>query len=206
MLGDIRHAIALLLGTSFREAPGRATLACLATVASSLTALNALWAGLLVDAAIRRDSTQAVVAVVSIVATLAVGWSLGMAGAEARVTLAERIGFVLDRRIARITAQIPSIEHFERADVADQVQILRQNRGRLGGGLSSLLYNVDSITAAVITLTMAGLVDPRLLLLTLTAVPSLVGSRILKRPGFRGDSVTWIRPLRGRVFQGSARS
>jgi ATP-binding cassette, subfamily B, bacterial len=187
MLGDIRHAVALLLGTSFREAPGRTALACLATVASSLTALNALWAGLLVEAALRRDEGRAVVAVVGIVVTLAVGWSLGMAGAEARVTLAERIGFALDRRIANVTASIPSIEHFERVDAADQVQLLRQNRGRLGGGLSSLLYNVDSITAAVITLTMAGLVDPRLLLLTLTAVPSLVGSQIRYRTTHAAD-------------------
>ncbi len=28
----------------------------------------------------------------------------------------------------------------------------------------------------------------------------------LNRPGFRGGSITWIRPRRGRVFQGSARA
>jgi ATP-binding cassette, subfamily B, bacterial len=181
MLNDIRHAVVLLLSTSFREDPRRTMLACLATVASSLTAMNALWAGLLVGAAIDRDSGQAALAAIGIVVTLAVNWSLGMAGGEARITLAERIGFVLDRHIANVTAKIPSIEHFERPDVADQVQILRQNRGRLGGGLASLLYNIDSVTATAITLTVAGLVDPRLLLLTLTAVPSLIGSRIRYR-------------------------
>ena len=29
---------------------------------------------------------------------------------------------------------------------------------------------------------------------------------VLNRPGFRGGSVTWNRPLLGRVFQGSARA
>lgn len=181
MIRGIAYTVALLLSTSFRHAPGRALLAVLATLASSLTALNALWAGLLVDAAIRHDRALATFAVLAIVVTVAADWSLGMAGGEARLTLAERIGFVLDRRIADTTAAMPGIGHFDRADVADEVQILRQNRGRLGGGLASLLYNIDSSSSAVITLTMAGLVDPRLLLLTLTAVPSLVGSRLRYR-------------------------
>ena len=31
-------------------------------------------------------------------------------------------------------------------------------------------------------------------------------NRLLNRPGFRGGSITWIRPRRGRVFQGNARA
>src|SRR5262249_22728739 len=53
--------------------------------------------------------------------------------------------------------------------------------GLLGGGLSSLLYNVDTVITALVTLTMAGLVDPRLLLLALTAVPNIIGSRLRYR-------------------------
>lgn len=181
MIADIGHAVRLLLGTSFRYQPGQSIVACLGVVGSALVALTALWAGLIVHAAITRSGTLAVVGVVALVATVAINWSVGLAAGGARITLAEQIGFELDRRIAATTASMPGIAHFERPDVADEIQILRQNRGILGGGLSSLLYNVDTIVMAIVTLTMVGLVDPRLLFLALTALPALAGSRVRYR-------------------------
>jgi ATP-binding cassette subfamily B protein len=178
MVADIGHAVRLLLGTSFQYQPGRTIVACLGVLGSALIALTALWAGLIVQAAITDDATLAVAGVAALVATVAINWSLGLAAGGARITLAEQIGFELDRRIAATTGSMPGIAHFERPDVADEIQILRQNRGILGGGLSSLLYNVDTIVMAIVTLTMVGLVDPRLLFLALTAVPALVGSRV----------------------------
>jgi ATP-binding cassette subfamily B protein len=181
MLGDIGHAVRLLLGASFRNQPGRTVVACLGVLGSALIALTALWVGLIVQAAITHDGNLAVVGVMALVATVAINWSVGLAAGGARITLAEQIGFELDRRIAATTGSMPGIAHFERPDVADEIQILRQNRGILGGGLSSLLYNVDTIVMTIVTLTMVGLVDPRLLFLALTAVPALVGSRIRYR-------------------------
>ena len=181
MLSDVGHAVRLLLGTSFRHHPGRTVVACLGVLGSALVALTALWAGFIVQATISHDATLAVVGVAALVATVAINWSLGLAAGGARITLAEQIGFELDRRIAATTGTMPGLAHFERPDIADEIQILRQNRGILGGGLSSLLYNVDTIVMAVVTLTMVGLVDARLLFLALTAVPALVGSRIRYR-------------------------
>lgn len=181
MIADIGHAVRLLLGTSFRYQPGRTIVACLGVLGSALIALTALWAGLIVQAAITHDSPLAVVSVAALVATVAINWSLGQAAGGARITLAEQIGFELDRRIAATTASMPGIAHFERPDVADEIQILQQNRGILGGGLSSLLYNVDTIVMTIVTLTMVGLIDPRLLFLAVTAVPALVGSRVRYR-------------------------
>lgn len=181
MIADIGHAVRLLLGTSFRYQRSRTIVACLGVLGSAFMALTALWAGLIVQAAITRDATLAVVSVTALVATVAINWSLGLAAGGARITLAEQIGFELDRRIASTTASMPGINHFERPDVADEIQILQQNRGILGGGLSSLLYNVDTIVMAIVTLTMVGLIDPRLLFLALTAVPALIGSRVRYR-------------------------
>ncbi len=181
ILADIRHAVRLLLGTSFRYQPGRTVIACLGVLGSALIALTALWAGLIVQAAITHDATLAVAGLTALVATVAINWSLGLAAGGARITLAEQIGFEFNRRIAATTASMPGITHLERPDVADEIQILRQNSGILGGGLSSLLYNVDTIVMAIVTLTMVGLVDPRLLVLALTAVPALVGSRMRYR-------------------------
>ncbi|HVX43792.1 MAG TPA: ABC transporter ATP-binding protein [Mycobacteriales bacterium] len=195
---DIARSIRLLLGTSFRHAPLASTVACLAVVASALSALNALWIGILVDGLIRHDTAHVTWAVVALIGTVTIDWTLGAAGAEARVVIAERTGFMLDRRIGAILSGAPGIGHFERPEVADEVQIVRQNRQILGGGLASLLYNVDSTITAAITLITAGLVDPRLLLLTLTAVPSLIGSRLQYRRTQAGQEESAVPGRRAR--------
>ena len=171
----------LLFGTAVKEAPGRLALALLQTLGSSLAALNPLWAGLLVGAAITADARSAGIAVAGLIVTTAIGWILGLVGAEARVTLAERVSFAMDRRIAVLTATIPTLTHHERPDFVDQVQVLRRNRGILGGGLSSILHGVDHVVSAAIILILAATVDPRLLLVALTAVPPLLAGRLRHR-------------------------
>lgn len=181
MLRDNLRGVRLLIGTAMTVAPGRVGVALLETLGSALRALNALWAGLLVSAALTPDPRSALLAVGALILTTAVGWALGLTGAEARVTMADRVSFALDRKIATVTASIPTLTHLERADFADQVQILRQNRGLLGGGMSSMLYNLDYLLTAAVTLVMAAAIDPRLLLVVLTAAPPLLGARLRYR-------------------------
>lgn len=173
--------IGLLVGTAAKVAPGRLALALLQTLGSALAALNPWWAGMLIGAAAAADGTGAAIAVAGLVVTAAAGWILGLVGSEARVTLAERISFALDRRIAALTAGIPTLTHHDRSDFSDQVQVLRRNRGILGGGLSSMLHGLDYVLSAVIILTMAAVVDPRLLLVALTAIPPLLAARFRHR-------------------------
>ena len=178
---DDLAGLKLLFGTAAKVAPDRLFLALLQTLGSSLTALNPWWAGLLVGAAVAADTTAAAVAVTGLVVTAAIGWILGLVGGEARVTLAERVSFALDRRIAVLTATITTLTHHERPDFVDQVQVLRRNRGILGGGLSSMLHGIDSALSAVIILVLAAAVDPRLLLVAFTAVPPLLAARLRHR-------------------------
>lgn len=173
--------IGLLLSTAAKVAPGRLALAMLQTLGSALRALNPWWAGMLVGAAIAANGSGAAAAVAGLVVTTAAGWVLGLVGSEARVTLAERISFALDRRVAGLTAGIPTLTHHDRPDFADQVQVLRRNRGILGGGLSSMLHGLDYAFSAVIILAMAAVVDPRLLLVALTAIPPLLAARFRHR-------------------------
>lgn len=178
---DHLRALRLLIGTGLTVAPGRMATALLETLGRSITALNALWAGLLVSAAIDRDSSRAVLAIVALALTGALTWILRLVGAEARVTMAERVSFALDRRIAALTGSIPTLSHHENPEFADQVQILRQNRGILGGGLSSMMYNLDYLLTVAVTLLMAAAIDVRLLLVALTAIPPLLGARLRYR-------------------------
>jgi ATP-binding cassette subfamily B protein len=133
---------------------------------------------------------RVVVAVSCLTGSTAVGWSLTLLGAEARITLAEKLAFRFERDVALTNATIPNLEHLEIPEYADQIQILTQNRSDFGSGLSGLLYSVDVFAAAVSTLIVAGLVDPILLLLTLTAVPALFGARMRYRWEAHGEQVS----------------
>lgn len=195
---DTVRALGLLISTSARVAPGRSVLVLLEVLGSVAEILTALWIGILVDGIIRRQPDRIWFGLVAIVITIASGWALSLTGAEARITLAEKLGFEFDRRIARLNASIPSIEHLERADYLDQLEVLRTTRGLIGSGVASLLWSVNVIAMAITSITIAATIDPRLLLITLSAIPAIIGTRWRNRWNARAEEES---ALPGRRFR-----
>lgn len=195
---DTVRALGLLISTSARVAPGRSVLVLLEVLGSVAEILTALWIGILVDGIIRRQPDRIWFGLVAIVITIASGWALSLTGAEARITLAEKLGFEFDRRIARLNASIPSIEHLERADYLDQLEVLRTTRGLIGSGVASLLWSVNVIAMAITSITIAATIDPRLLLITLSAIPAIIGIRWRNRWNARAEEES---ALPGRRFR-----
>lgn len=181
LMRDTRRALWLLITTSVHASPGRAALAGLEVVGAVMGVLKAWWLGLVVDGALRHVSQQVLVGVIALVVTVGCEWGLGMIGAEARMTLAEKVGFAFDRILARLTSSIPSIEHLERSDYLNQIEVLRQKRAVLGEGLASLLWSVNVFAMAIAAIAMAVAIDPKLLVLLLTAAPAIIGSRLRYR-------------------------
>lgn len=168
---------ALLVGTSVRVSPGRCAVALLEPIASMMYLLNAVWLGLLVDGMLTHDASQIVIALVGTAASIGIGELLSLIGATARLGLSEVVGFEFDRRIAELTAALPGIEHHERPDYLDELQILRDDRGALGGAVNFLLNFARNLVYAAATLVIAVLTDPRLLIVAVAALPALAGSR-----------------------------
>lgn len=198
MMRDTLRALGLLISTSVRVAPGRSLLVLLEVLGSIAEILTALWIGIVVDGIVRRQPDRIWFGLVAMVITIAAGWALSLTGAEARMTLAEKLGFTFDRRIARLNASIPSIEHLERADYLDQLEVLRATRGLIGSGLASLLWSVNVIAMAVASLTIAAAIDPRLLLITLSAVPAIFGTRLRNRWNARAEEEAALPGRRSR--------
>lgn len=180
-MGENLRALGLLIATSVRASPDRCALAALEVVGTVVGVLKAWWLALLVTGATTGQPRMVWTGVVALVATVGCEWGLGMVGAQARMTLSEKVGFTFDRMLANLTASIPTIEHLERADYLDQVEVLRQQRALLAGGLASLLWSVNVFAMAGTAIVMAAAVDPRLLLLILSAAPAVVGSRLRYR-------------------------
>jgi ATP-binding cassette subfamily B protein len=190
MMPEPLRRLRLVAAMSIRPDPLRS----LATLTKPLDAaaqiLLALWVKLLVDGVVSRDQKEAVVGAAGIVVSMLLDYGTGLLGNLARVALAERVGFAFDREIASITASIPSLEPFERADYADQLQILRQNRALLGGALNTLLNTMNTTARMVTAVVLLAAVDPRLLVLLVAAFPALISARLRYRWGQQGEDAS----------------
>lgn len=178
---DAARQIWLLTSTAVRASPGRAAICLLEMVGTVVTVLNPVWLKLLVDGAVARDRGSIVLAVVALMASAGVAFALTLAGNHARIGLAERAGFEFDRQVAELTSRIPSLEHQERADYLDQLEVVREQRSALGNSLRFMLVLARSLVFSVATIVVAATIEPRLLLLLLAGLPALVGTRFRYR-------------------------
>ena len=178
---DAARQIWLLTSTAVRASPGRAAICLLEMVGTVVTVLNPVWLKLLVDGAVGHDRGSIVLAVVALMASAGVAFALTLAGNHARIGLAERAGFEFDRQVAELTSRIPSLEHQERADYLDQLEVVREQRSALGNSLRFMLVLARSLVFSVATVVVAATIEPRLLILMLASLPALVGTRFRYR-------------------------
>jgi ATP-binding cassette subfamily B protein len=102
-------------------------------------------------------------------------------GVEARLRLNEMVGHEFDRRVARLVAAVPTLDHLESPDFRDEAQIVTERQGALGGAYNSLVNSLRQLATPVVTLVVAISADARLLWLLPASVPSLLVGRWLIR-------------------------
>lgn len=171
------RALRLILSTSFHVSP-RLALLCLAETAGKvLSAFIPLFIGVLASGTLKRETDTMLIAAVALVGSTAVNNLLQAVGTSARVDLMERIGFAFDERVARFTATIPTLDHFESAEYQDQMQLLRDEEGALGQAFNMTVNTVNSLAYAASILAVAATADWRLLILAMFGIPRLLGTR-----------------------------
>ncbi len=102
-------------------------------------------------------------------------------GVEARLRLNEMVGHEFDRRVARLVADVPTLDHLESPEFRNQAQIVTERQGALGGAYNSLVNALRQLATPVVTLVVAISADARLLWLLPASVPSLLVGRWLIR-------------------------
>lgn len=132
----------------------------------------------LTDAAVagdeRRATGSAVVVTVLVVAALTAGHFAHIFYFE----LGDRAVMELERELIALSHDSPGIEHHERPDFADRLQVLRSELHRSGwGSMQALLTSVGLTVALAITAVLLAGLNPWLLLLPVAAVPPLVLGR-----------------------------
>lgn len=180
--------LGLLIGTAFKVNAGQALLTFLNPLAGVIQTLAMVAVARLVDGVQAHDITRVAWAGALVAAAFPVTSAMQLIASNARISLTEAVGFEFDHRIADIVATIPSLEHHERTDFADQIQILRASRNALGQSLQQIIQIVNVIVMTVVLLIALGSVQPRLLAIVVLGVPAIVGSRLRYRWRRNGEN------------------
>ena len=167
------RALKLLVLTAWRTDPWRSLGLLLEPVGYLRFPLFAWSLGLLTEGALRRDARLLLLGAAGITATRAL-WYLGLSvGSLIRIRLSEQVGFALDRQVAALASSLPGLEHHERPDFQERLELLRRQQGVLGSSLNALVNTANAVVAGLATLAALAFMSPWLLLLVPFTLPAL---------------------------------
>ncbi|GLY30843.1 ABC transporter ATP-binding protein [Kineosporia sp. NBRC 101731] len=95
--------------------------------------------------------------------------------------LVEQTSSYVDLRLQNLAHRMPGIEHYERPDYLDRLELLRQERPRLTEGVDVVALEIGVLVRLSVTAILLGSISPWLLLLPLVSVVSLVAARRAER-------------------------
>ena len=127
-------------------------------------AANGVYAG---DAALARQGVAVVVGLT------ALSRMLEWASLTIRMRMREHTVLLLDQRVMDVTTGVPGLEHHERPEHRDKLELLRLERGYLVNPFMPIAWTVSSIVQLVTTVGVLATISPWLALLPAFGVPSL---------------------------------
>jgi ATP-binding cassette subfamily B protein len=171
---DYARAFWLLLAAAFQADPRRATLSLLAAVVDPIaTVVVAMSERNLVNAVVAHNGggvwRAAFVMGLSAMAAVSAGWG----GFTLNMVLREKVGDLMDRRIMTLTLAVPGLEHHERADYLDEIEILRTQRDQLSSSVHAVVMNIGMFCQVVGVVGLLTTLHPAMILLPLFGLPSL---------------------------------
>ncbi|HEV2068392.1 MAG TPA: ABC transporter ATP-binding protein [Acidimicrobiales bacterium] len=180
------RSLGLLAATSWRADPRRSLGALATTVTDQGGQLLAIYAiKLVIDAASAGDRGRAITWGVVIGAAVALSYAANAIGSTVSNALRERTAMAFEAKLVALVGALPGIEHFERPELLDRVELVRQDRWALGAVVQSVLNILNVALQLVGTTLVLASVSPVLLLLPIAAVApwatSLWSDKIYKR-------------------------
>jgi ATP-binding cassette subfamily B protein len=165
-----------LIRLSWREGRGRLLLAAALMLLQSLALpLASPVLGALTDAAVAGDTRRATGAAVAVAFFVIASLTAGHFAHIAYFELGDLNVLELERELMELGTGSPGLEHYERPDYADKLQVVRQELERTGwGSMQALLSTLGLSVTIVVTAFLLARIEPWLVLLPLAAVPALL--------------------------------
>jgi len=180
------RSLGLLAVTSWRADRARTLGALGCTLTDQVGQVVAYYCTkLVVDAAVAGRPARAAWWGVAIGAAVALSYLANAVGSTVSNGLRERTAMAFEARLLALLASLPGIEHFERPELLDRVELVRQERWALGSVVHSTFSTLNVAVQLVGTTIVLATVEPVLLFLPLAAVVpfavTLRTDRVFKR-------------------------
>jgi hypothetical protein len=146
------RAVVLVVRTAFVASPARAALVFTVLPLASLTlVLSGWWLKMLADGIVYRDADRAALAVLAVAGSLAFQHVMVVVLSKVRFNLQERTSLRFERELLTLVAGLPGIEHHERPDYLDRIEMLRAQRAVFAQAVGAVVMNVGVVGQAVLT-------------------------------------------------------
>ncbi|HEY0532729.1 MAG TPA: ABC transporter ATP-binding protein [Actinoplanes sp.] len=163
------------LRMGFRAEPLLLLAGAATTLAAAVPdALFALGFKLFSEAVIRTDRAAILQAALLLAGLAAGGWLLTTASERTNLRLAERAAVHIESYVARLQSTVTTIEHHERTDHLDLLEVLRDHAGTLSQLYRSLFATSGAVLRLVLTVGLLMSVHPALAVLLLFAAPTVL--------------------------------
>ena len=162
------RTVVLMVQISMRADAMRSVFAVITAVGQMATLpLRAIGLKVMTDGFVAGSSSQTARGVVIVVGLTALHRVMVHASLNVRMRLRENTQLYLDTHIMELTAGIPGLEHHERPEYLDEVELIRNERGYLANPFNPISWTIASIVQGASTLALLAGVHPVLALLPL---------------------------------------
>ena len=144
----------------------------LASTAWIPTAIIALWLKFLADGAVAHDGTRIAVAAGGLAGSVALGWFLTTLYGRVGQVFRARTTIAITAHVSELQGKVVSIEHHERPEYLDRLQLLKDHVFLLDHLYGSFMGVVGLVLMLAVTIGLLASIHPALVLLALFAVPA----------------------------------
>lgn len=143
--------------------------------------LNALWLRFVADGLLLNHDVQFAVGIGGLAGSAALGWLLSTAGGRVALHFSQRVTIAVEAHVARLQATTVGLEHHERPDHLDRLQMLKDQTYRLENIYRSFFNLLGAGARLLITVGLLVSIHPALALLLLFALPAATGMTLRQK-------------------------
>jgi len=159
----------------YRAEPRLLTASLAMTLLQALPdSLVALWLALLTNGVVEHDRTRLLVGAIGLAVSATLVWALQVTLSRTVRRLGDRLNIMFQGHVARLQAEVATVEHHERPAYLDRIAVLRTGVFALDHLFASMFTMVGWLVRLAFVAVLLAAIDPALLLLLLGAVPLLV--------------------------------